>query len=497
MQCDFNGDGRGDLAVGVPGETVRGEGGAGAVIVSYSIAGALLHSVLTTSAVTPPSAQARFGSALACGDFDADGRDDLAVAAAGWNGDAGEVFVFYGDPGGLGTNPTVANLLIRQENVGETSEKGDAFGIASATGDLDGDGNDDLAVGSPGEDWELESLWGEVGLVYVVPGSPVGLLTPGKIVKECCDPDHRAPARYGHALAMGDVDGDGRDDLAIGAPSANVLERNGFVIPGAGLVQVLRGSALSMITTNGMQLFWEGAFLGWSSKAGNTFGTALAFGDFDGNGFADLAIGGTTEVDDVARAGAVFVAPSDGVGPHSAGPVVAAGWGALPGGPASGDAFGHSLATGDLDGDGRDDLAIGVPSAVGSRVSSAGTTVVVYGGAAGLDDGRAHQIGGSEVEVGLAGFAVAMVDLDGDGVEDLAVGIPGQTVDFVAHAGEVRIHRGVPGDGITTDAPIVVTEGLHAGWSETGDPGSGSSWYEWGWLTDPVSGERLGTAIGR
>jgi hypothetical protein len=56
VRCDFNGDGLGDLAVGVPGETVRSAGGAGAVIVSYSIGGKLLHTVLTAATVTTPSA---------------------------------------------------------------------------------------------------------------------------------------------------------------------------------------------------------------------------------------------------------------------------------------------------------------------------------------------------------------------------------------------------------------------------------------------------------
>ncbi len=476
---------------GAPGETVRDVGGAGAVVVSYSIGGDLLHTVLTSAAVTAPSAGARFGSSLTCGDFDGDGNDDLAVAAAGWSDGAGEVFVFYGSPSGVGSNLAVKNLRIRQEDVGEHSEKNDAFGVALASGDLDGDGVDDLAIGSPGEDWESSSLYGDVGLVYVVPGSAVGLVTPGRIVKECCGTDNRTAARYGHALAIGDVDGDGREDLAIGAPDGDAQVPSGQVVGGAGTVQLLRGSAVGMVTTTGSQLLARGAFAGWSSAFRDGFGTALAFGDFDGNGVADLA------VESVASDGAngVFVHSSDGTNLQPDGPVVTAGWEALPGAPSFGDAFGRSLATGDLDGDGRDDLAIGVPNANGSA-KRAGATAVAYGSAGVLDGARAQQFDGPAVDNGLAGFAVSIVDLDGDGVQDLAVGVPGQMVDSVFNAGVVHVHRGVAGVGLTGAAPLVVSEGIHKGWSDSGDAGTGSSWYEWGWTNDLMTGERLGTAIG-
>jgi hypothetical protein len=464
---------------------VRDVGGAGAVVVSYSIGGDLLHTVLTSAAVTAPSAGARFGSSLTCGDFNADAYDDLAVTAAGWSDGAGEVFVFYGSPSGVGSNLDLKNIRIRQENVGEVSEKDDAFGVALASGDLDGDGVDDLAIGSPGEDWEYPSLLGDVGFVYVVPGSPIGLLTPGHTVKECCGVQHRASARYGSALAIGDVDGDGRDDLAIGAPKGDAQ------VAGAGTVQLLHGAAGDMVTTIGQQLLTKAAFPGWSSEYGDWFGSALAFGDFDGNGVADLAVGSVAS----GGAGGVFVHTSDGTNLQPDGPVVTEGWQSLPGEPSFGDAFGHSLATGDLDGDGRDDLAIGVPNASGSA-RRAGATAVAYGSAAILDTARAQQFDGPSTENALAGFAVSIVDLDGDGIEDLATGVPGETVDFVFRAGAVHVRKGIAGAGLTGAAPIVVSEGIHKGWSDSGDAGTGSSWYEWGWTNDLMSGERLGTAIG-
>lgn len=149
----------------------------------------------------------------------------------------------------------------------------------------------------------------------------------------------------------------------------------------AGAVDVLYGSPDGLSESAAQFLHQDGADLHESSEAGDRFGPAVANGDFDGDGFADLAIGSPGEDLKTLGAGAVAIlygGPA-GVGtrrdrtihePSSA--------------QRHGDHFGAALATGDLDGDGFADLAIGTPDARAAGASSAGSVTVVYGSSKGL-----------------------------------------------------------------------------------------------------------------
>lgn len=230
---DFNNDGRADLVVGSPGESITDETiAAGAVNVIYGSAAGLTSTgnrMFNQSTEGIPGAWERFdrfGSALAAGDFDDDGRDDLAVGVPGENDgeiqDSGAVNVIYGAATGLQTAGSQVITRADLSNAGAPST-GDQFGTALAAGNFNGLVGVDLAIGAPGTTIDGKVAAGRVNLLLGAPGglNPLvnqrfsqgvngveGLTEPGDY--------------FGYALAAGDFDGDGRSDLAAGAPGESV-----------------------------------------------------------------------------------------------------------------------------------------------------------------------------------------------------------------------------------------------------------------------------------
>ena len=196
---DFNGDGFDDLAIGVGGEDLDTGAGpisnAGAVNVIYGSSNGL-------SATSPRPDQFWtqnstdvndlsesgdfFGNSLSTGDFNGDGRDDLAIGVSGEDvvtgagpiSNAGAVNVIYGSSNGLSaTSPRPDQFWTQSSpDVNDLSESGDVFSFSLSSGDYNGDGRDDLAIGVPGED--LDTGAGPIsnaGAVNVIYGSSNGL----------------------------------------------------------------------------------------------------------------------------------------------------------------------------------------------------------------------------------------------------------------------------------------------------------------------------------
>jgi FG-GAP-like repeat/FG-GAP repeat len=385
-------------------------------------------------------------------DFNNDGFPDLAIGVLGEDvGTEGAVNVLYGSASGL-TGAGSQFFTQDSPGVGSSAEPDDGFGTTLTVGDFDRDGFADLAVGVPAEDAGAIIDAGAVNVLY---GTASGLTGTGSQIFTQDSPGVGSAAEPGdlfsEALAAGDFDHDGFADLAIG-----VRDENAGAIVDVGAVNVLYGTA-GGLTGAGSQLFTQDSpGVGSAAERGDGFGDALAAGDFDSEGFADLAIGAPAEdVGTVDFGGAVNVLPGSAAGLTGVGSqLFTQNSPGVPSVAEPGDNLGFALATGDFDSDSFADLAVGSFEDVGT-VEDAGAVNVLVGSTGGLT-GVGSQIftqnspgvpGVPEPSDGFGGNALATSDFNSDSFADLAVGVS-EDVDTISGAGTVNVLPGSAG-GLT------------------------------------------------
>jgi FG-GAP repeat len=469
LQADFNNDGFADLAIGVPGEDVGGIIDAGAVNVLYGGAAGLTGSgsqLFTQNSPGVGSAAEEFdgfGDALVPGDFNNDGFADLAVGVPGESVgtivSAGAVNVLYGGAGGL-TGSGSQLFTQNSAGVGSAAEEDDFFGDALTAGDFNTDGFADLAIGAP---FESVGHISDAGAVNVLYGGAAGLTGSGSqlFTQNSAGVGSLAEEQdgFGFALTAGDFDNDGFADLAVGVPfeSTSVFD--------VGAVNVLYGTAAGL-TGSGSQTFTQNSSgVGSIAEAGDWFGFALGAGDFDNDGFADLAVGVPFESTSVFEVGAVNVLYGTAAGLTGSGSQTFTQNSSGVGSTAEEfDAFGFALTAGDFDNDGFADLAVGVPGESIGSIIEAGAVNVLYGTAAGLTGSGSQTFTqnssgvGSTAEVGDAfGFALTAGDFDNDGFADLAIGVPNEDVGGIPQAGAVNVLSGTP-TGLTGSGSQTFTQ---------------------------------------
>jgi len=372
---------------------------------------------------TPALANAdAFGNAaVSIGDLNGDGIQDLAVgaqsvSAAGGNGGAVHILFMNAD-GTVQSSQKIASGI----GGGPSLTLGDYFGRSiAAIGDLDGDGVGDLAVGA-----DRDGTGGALrGAVYVL------LMNSNGTVKGFQKIAHNTGGgptlanldRFGgNVTSLGDLDGDGVTDLAVGASG----DKTGGTNRGAVYVLFMNSNG----TVKSLQKIASGLNGAPALANGDYFGGALAgLGDLDGDGVTDLAAGAWGDDTGGAGRGAMYVLFLNSNGSVKNSQKIAQGVGGGPSSLATNDFFGSSLAAlGDLDGDGVADLA------VGARYDDTGgpdrgAIYVQYMNANGTVKGSQKIAsgtgGGPTVSDGdVFGRAIGSLgDLDGDGVTDLAVG---------------------------------------------------------------------------
>ena len=452
MTGDFDNDGNDDLAIGV-----RGDNGAGAVNVIYGGNGGLstngdqLITQDDTAALGVSEPGDAFGYALAVGDFDNDGRDDLAIGVPEENDgatvDSGGVEVIYGSNGGLDPSDSV---WWSQDSAGikGVSEQDDRFGWSLAAGDFNDDGADDLAVGVPGEDIGDDVDAGAVAILY---GARREGLTSSDDRFDQDSPGIKGVGEdddlFGWSVTVGDFDADGADDLAIGVPGEDI----GSDVD-TGAVGILYGESGHRLTARDHRYDQDSSGIKGVGEDDDLFGWSLAAGDFDGDGADDLAIGSPGE--DIAGAidvGAVAVLyGAAGSGVSASDQRFDQADSSIAGLAEQDDLMGFSLTTGDFDDDGIADLGVGLPGEDRNGLVDAGGFLGIYGSLSRLGNGRDEiwfdqgvaNVPGANEPDDRFGSALAAGDYDGDGAHDVVVGVPGEDISADVDAGGINVFYG-------------------------------------------------------
>jgi hypothetical protein len=468
---DLDGDGYGDLATGVPLATADHHYGAGAVSVLYgsrrgvSAAGNRLVSQSTAGVVGGSESLDQFGTSVASGDFDADGFADLAVGAIGEDRPSdgtkpfGAVTVLPGSEAGVSG---AGSRRFRPADAGSDQ----VWGGGEATGDLDGDGYDDLVVSAGSQSFDEQ-----VDGVSVLYGSPTGLTAARAVTIDNTSAYEQQADRldtFGSSFSVGDITGDGIDDLAVAGHRGEVGHQ-------VGGVAVFHGRAGGVGTAADETYQGSSPGLasgGWEYSPG--FATAVALGDYDADGHADLALSDPdAATPDTAACqetggctgGLVVLPGTDGGLDADRATFLTQRSNGVPPGPGARQPFGARLTSGDVDGDGSDDLAVGIAGAASGSTAATGAVLVLRGDdAGGLSGAGARRwtqstagVPGVSEEQDLFGSSLRVVDLGRGDVRDLVVQAAGETVGGAQHAGAATVLYGRLGTGPVTDGAQVWT----------------------------------------
>ena len=385
--------------------------------------------------------QAGWACAFA-GDVNADGYDDLLIGAQlndQGGRDAGKVYLLLGRPGDFEPVDAQGNYdlsLAEGTYVGESDEDYAGSALAPA-GDLDGDGFDDFLIGAWG-------YGGSAGRVYIIYGQsdPPGEILLEDVSSTLTGEDTGDLAGYAIAAA-GDVDGDGYDDILIGAPRNDSGDNN------AGRVYLWRGGPRRLTTNHDLgdapyilQGAQEGIHFGWSVSG------AI---DLDGDNRSELLIGAyeydgeDADGNTAENIGAAYLFSSrdlvEGLTTSDSALTLITG-------TEGGQEIGTTVELlPDVDGDAIGDVFLGAPQ-ISTYELRAGAAVLISGPDALVGGWVTIEIGdfidGNLAYDGTGTQAISPGDLDRDGLADLLVSAPYADVDEYGEVGKTAFFRGSP-----------------------------------------------------
>ncbi|OKK10045.1 FG-GAP-like repeat-containing protein [Streptomyces sp. CB02400] len=327
---DFNGDGYADLAVGAPGEDAGTDANGGTVVILWGGSGGLAGG--TTVSDPTRSIHDWFGQVVAAGDYDGDGKADLAIAS-----DINKIDIYRGGftkSGSTGGRYTVTAPILKVSGTdifnltpGDTNADGrtdlvvDGFegdsqsdysynanywlpgsssgittsgaqklpaGVISDIGDVNGDDYGDIVIGNswdPGTETPGTAKGGSVDVVYGTSYGPDGIERVNQNTAGVPGSNETGD-NFGYEVTLGDINGDGHDDLVIGAPGEDLGE-----FKDAGMVTVIYGGAAGLLETGSQSLHQDTPGVPGGNEEGDGFGGEVLLSDVTGDGKADLTVG--------------------------------------------------------------------------------------------------------------------------------------------------------------------------------------------------------------
>ncbi len=488
---DINGDGYDDMIIGARNGdgSANDKGDAGEAIVVFGKAGGFGDIDVAAADFESSGKGFRiFGadagdnagrSVSSAGDINGDGFDDLIVGAnrgrgsANDKGGAGEAIVVFGKAGGFGNIDVAAADFVSSGKgfriFGADAADQAGFSVSSA-GDINGDGYDDLIVGARYADGsgngssdagEAIVVFGKAGGFGDIDVAAADFVSSGKGFR-IFGADALDYSGWSVSSA-GDINGDGFDDLIVGAYRSSG-SANGKGFAGEAIVVFGKAGGFANIDVAAADFVSSGkGFRIFGADAGDRAGWSVSSaGDINGDGFDDLIVGayrGSGSANGKAFAGEAIVVfgKVGGFGDIdvAAADFVSSGKGFRVFGADSQDQAGFSVSSaGDVNGDGFDDLLVGVRFGDGSANGkfNAGEAIVVFGKAGGFGDidvaaadfvssGKGFRIFGADGD-DEAGYSVSSAgDINGDGFDDMIVGVPRADGNAIskANAGEAIV----------------------------------------------------------
>jgi hypothetical protein len=312
-----------------------------------------------------------------------------------------------------------------------------------------------------------------MGMIYVVYGSLLGL-DPDSVTDP---PDHWEQGqlqaggtehndRFGETLAVGNFDGDLWDDLAVGVPRENVA---------AGQVHIIYGTPLGLSLSGTHYVSQAGGVPDdGGANDSDTFGSALAAGNFDGDAYDDLAVGVPAETfwigpSPITGAGGVNVFYGAAAGlngiPSEEQFFSEQSHAQIPDDWEAGDAFGKALVAADFNDDGRDDLAIGIPGKNVGAALAAGKVLILKGSGSGLGPNNnqlwlqnSSGVDDTSESGDNFGIVLAAGKLNDDDFADLVIAATGEAEGAITNAGAVHILFGDGGSLVTATGSKLYTQ---------------------------------------